>query len=214
MRTTAESLKLGKLVRPLGLILVIGLALALPLNKSNSTHGGASSANSELTVKPLSKTAQTVIEKAKLTQYLATEYKVPQTKAVSIVNSVYTATDQHSSIQPSLVLAVIAVESMFKAKASYKGTAGLMQIDPKWHVEKLNAFGGISSIYKPAVNVAVGTHILAEYVDKKKGNVRKGLLMYNGAKTNFEYPNKVFKAQAKFERVLQASIPEKYRAND
>lgn len=47
-------------------------------------------------------------------------------------------------------------------------------------------------IYDPRINIFLGAKILRAYIDQKKGDVRKGLLRYNGGGDK-DYPNKIFR---------------------
>jgi soluble lytic murein transglycosylase-like protein len=78
-------------------------------------------------------------------------------------------------LEPSLVKAVVHVESAFKADAtSEKGAMGLMQLMPG----TARRFG-VKNAYHPAQNVRGGTNYLRLLLDRYHGNVRLALAAYN-----------------------------------
>lgn len=88
------------------------------------------------------------------------------------------------NISAALVIAVIERESNFNASAvgDSGNSLGLMQIQPRWHQERMNRLG-CSNLLNPYENVAVGIDILAglfaEYED-----LAFVLMAYNGG-TNY-----------------------------
>lgn len=82
-------------------------------------------------------------------------------------------------------LALLRVESTFKPESlSSAGAVGLAQVVPKWHQQrikeartKVDAY----SLYEPRLNLYVGAWVLREYIDQSAGNIRRGLLRYNGS---------------------------------
>ena len=83
-------------------------------------------------------------------------------------------------VDPLLIIAVIAVESRFNPIAqSATGAIGLMQIIPRYHVDKLEAAAG-QSVLDPPTNIELGARVLKEYI-KRGGTEIAGLQLYNGA---------------------------------
>lgn len=84
------------------------------------------------------------------------------------------------NISFEFVMAVIAQESSFNAAASGDNceSAGLMQIQKKWHSE-LMAELGVSDLYEPLQNVEVGVALLCSYFEEND-NVYYVLMKYNG----------------------------------
>jgi soluble lytic murein transglycosylase-like protein len=101
--------------------------------------------------------------------------------AVSITKAAFDAAEDRG-IDPTLVLAVAAVESKFKPGAvnPATGATGLMQVVPKWHQDKVLDAGGETSLLLIAPNIDVGAAILAEYVDADAGNIGNALGRYLG----------------------------------
>ena len=108
-------------------------------------------------------------------------------------------------LDPLLVLAVISIESRFNPIAeSVMGAKGLMQIIPKYHLDKLRAAGGEDAVFDPESNIQVGTRILQEYV-YRTGTLEAGLQFYNGAFRDgtAQYADKVLAERMRLEQVLR-----------
>ncbi len=107
---------------------------------------------------------------------------------------------QARGLDPLLILAVIAVESSFDTVArSHKGALGLMQVLPRFHMDKLPEGKGKKAFFDPVTNIEVGTQILDEYISRR-GSLVAGLQSYNGAsdKSN-RYARKVLAEKARLE---------------
>ena len=107
-------------------------------------------------------------------------------------------------LDPLLVLAVIAIESRFNPIAeSVMGAKGLMQIIPKYHLDKLRAAGGEDMVFDPESNIHVGARILQEYV-YRTGTLEAGLQFYNGAwrDNSAQYAQKVLTERQRLLQVL------------
>ena len=83
-------------------------------------------------------------------------------------------------LEPEIVVAVIARESMFDSDAiGDSGRAfGLMQIHPRWHAERMAELG-CTDLLNPFENVTVGIDILAELL-AESGSIEWVLMAYNG----------------------------------
>src|SRR5687767_9676052 len=108
-------------------------------------------------------------------------------------------------LDPLLVLAVISIESRFNPIAeSGMGAKGLMQIIPKFHLDKLRAAGGEDAVFDPESNIHIGTRILQEYVHRT-GTLEAGLQQYNGAWSDHSaaYAGRVMAERDRLEQVLR-----------
>lgn len=115
-----------------------------------------------------------------LVAHLTRRFQIAAEPTERIVEAAYRAADE-ARLDPLLVLAVISVESRFNPIAeSGVGARGLMQIIPKYHLDKLAAHGGEDAVLDPESNIVVGTQILREYV-RRTGSLEAGLQYYNGA---------------------------------
>ena len=111
---------------------------------------------------------------------LTRRFQIAAEPTARIVETAYRTAAQ-VGLDPLLVLAVISVESRFNPIAeSGMGARGLMQIIPKYHLDKLAAHGGEDAVLDPDSNIAVGAQILREYV-RRTGSLQAGLQYYNGA---------------------------------
>lgn len=139
-----------------------------------------------------------------LARDIARRFHVGRSAAVSITNAAFNAA-QNRGIDPTLVLAVAAVESKFKPGAvnSATGATGLMQVVPKWHQDKVMDAGGESSLLLIAPNIDVGAAILAEYVDADAGNVSSALGRYLGTAGANRYVNQVQREMEHLAKVLR-----------
>lgn len=114
---------------------------------------------------------------------------------------------QRAGLDPSLVLAVIHVESYFRRYAVSSADArGYMQVMPFW--AKLIGDGDESRLFEMRTNLRYGCTILRYYIDREKGNLFRALGRYNGSLGRAKYPNKVLKAwqRWRFEPSISASI--------
>ncbi|MEN3111449.1 transglycosylase SLT domain-containing protein [Uliginosibacterium paludis] len=111
-----------------------------------------------------------------------------------------------NGIDPMLILAVITVESRFNPFAeSAFGAQGLMQIIPRFHVEKIASEKGAAALFDPIENIRVGTMILKNYI-RSTGSVDAGLQMYGGASADPEM-SYAAKVQSELERLRALSHP-------
>jgi len=150
--------------------------------------------------------AETVLEQEQhaLAEFIARRWRIAETAASSFVSIAYRAGRQHS-VDPVLILAVMAIESRYNPVAeSVMGAKGLMQVIPKFHLEKLLDHGGEEALLDPAVNIDVGAQILREYY-RRLGDQELALQMYAGAfdEPTSQYANKVFAEQARLEPIRQ-----------
>ena len=156
--------------------------------------------------------AETVLEREQrnLTEFIAKRYRVSETAVASYVASAYRAGEQHS-VDPILILAIMAVESRYNPVAeSTVGAKGLMQVLPKYHLDKLLDHGGEEALLEPDVNIQVGTQILREY-QRRFRDTETALQVYNGAfdEPSAAYAAKVFAERARLEPLrLKARKPQ------
>ncbi|WP_374318356.1 transglycosylase SLT domain-containing protein [Aquabacterium sp.] len=84
-------------------------------------------------------------------------------------------------LDPSLILAVMAVESGFNPFAqSHVGAQGLMQVMTRVHQDKYQIFGGRNAAFDPVTNLRVGAQVLKECI-QRAGSLAGGLKYYVGA---------------------------------
>lgn len=94
-----------------------------------------------------------------------------------------------AGLKPDLVLAVIHAESLFDRYAlSSVGAQGIMQVMPFWKHELGRPEDNLIDL---ATNLRYGCTILKYYLDKERGNLRRGLARYNGSLGSQKYPDRV-----------------------
>lgn len=143
-------------------------------------------------------------EQRAVSEYIAKRYRVSESAISEYVAAAYRAGAQYS-LDPLLILAVMAVESRYNPVAeSGVGARGLMQVMPKFHLEKLADHGGADALLEPEVNIQVGARILREYLRRFR-DTEAALQMYNGAfdEPTSQYANKVFAEKARLELLRQ-----------
>lgn len=102
-------------------------------------------------------------------------------------------TAREAGLDPLLVVAVMAIESSFNPRAvSQMGAQGLMQVIPRWHLDKLGDKATENALFDPLLNVQVGTQVLVEGL-KRFGSMQAALQYYGGARNDPEarYSKKV-----------------------
>jgi len=120
------------------------------------------------------------LEQRAVTEYIARRYRVSDHAVAGYVALAYEAGAQYS-VDPLLILAVMAIESSYNPVAeSPVGARGLMQVMPKYHLEKLLDRGGEYAVLEPEVNIAVGAQILRDY-QRRFRDTETALQMYGGA---------------------------------
>ena len=144
-------------------------------------------------------------EQKALITYLSRRFLVAAAITERMVSAAHRAAAD-VGLDPLLVLAVIAVESRFNPIAeSGMGAKGLMQIIPRYHLDKLRAVGGEDAVFDPEANIEVGARILQEYV-YRTGTLEAGLQQYNGASRdgNAYYAARVMAERGRLQEVLRS----------
>jgi len=137
-------------------------------------------------------------------EYSARRYRVSPQALIPIFEAAQQSADQ-LGLDPLLVISVIAVESSFNPLSeSVMGAQGLMQVIPRFHKEKLPSDAGELPLFDPVINVAVGSKVLHEYINRR-GSVVGGLLQFNGSLNDPSqaYANKVLAVKARMESVAR-----------
>src|SRR5260221_8840797 len=156
--------------------------------------------------------AETPLEREQraVAEYIAKRYRVSDSAVSGFVTAAYRAGSQYN-VDPLLVLAVMAVESRYNPVAeSSVGAKGLMQVMPKFHLDKLVDHGGEPALFQPEVNILGGTRILREY-PRRLGDTEAALQMYAGAldEPTTQYAAKVFAQKSRLDALrLRARKPQ------
>jgi hypothetical protein len=122
-------------------------------------------------------------QQAKVTQWLSRKYRVAPEPLAALVTEAY-AVGEKARLDPTLILAVMAVESRFNPFAqSPVGAQGLMQVLTRVHTDKYEDFGGHLAAFDPVSNLRVGVQVLQDAI-RRAGSVEGGLRLYVGAVTS------------------------------
>lgn len=112
--------------------------------------------------------------------WLARRYRVAPEPVSRLVQEAWRV-GELVNLDPTLILAVMAVESNFNPFAqSPVGAQGLMQVMTKVHDDKYEAFGGSHAAFDPVTNLRVGVQVLKECI-ARAGSLEAGLRYYVGA---------------------------------
>jgi len=117
---------------------------------------------------------------AAVANWLSRRYKVAPEAVARIVQEAWQL-GERARIDPTLILAVVAVESSFNPFAqSPVGAQGLMQVMTRVHDDKYDPFGGQRAALDPLTNLRVGVQVLRDCI-QRAGSVVDGLRYYVGA---------------------------------
>src|SRR3954470_21882732 len=117
---------------------------------------------------------------ANVARWIVRRYHVAPEPVARLVQESWTV-GQRTGIEPTLILAVMAIESSFNPIAqSPVGAQGLMQVMTKVHSDKYESYGGHLAAFDPVSNLRVGVLVLKECI-AKGGGLAGGLHYYVGA---------------------------------
>ena len=148
-------------------------------------------------------------EQRAVAEFIARRYRVAETASSVFVSAAYRV-GREFSVDPLLILAVMAIESRYNPVAeSSMGAKGLMQIIPRYHQEKLMEHGGEHALLDPEVNIHVGAQILREYM-RRFGATEAALQKYAGAfdEPTAQYSGKVLAEKARLQQFLARALRE------
>lgn len=138
--------------------------------------------------------------------YVSRRYRV-STEALQPIFATAQTAGNEWHIDPLLIIAVIGVESGFNPfSQSGFGAQGLMQVVPRFHMDKLpdEAEAGAGAFLDPVTNVQVGARVLHEFI-RLNGGLEDGLQQFGGAAKDPErrYSNKVLAEKQRLEQAVQ-----------
>lgn len=144
-------------------------------------------------------------QQAVLAQWLSRKYRVAPEPVSALVSEAFRVGEK-TRVDPTLILAVMAIESGFNPFAqSPVGAQGLMQVLTKVHTDKYENYGGKLAAFDPLSNLQVGVKVLQDCINRA-GSIEEGLKHYVGA-ANLDsdggYANKVLSEQARLKLVVQ-----------
>jgi hypothetical protein len=149
-------------------------------------------------------------DQAQLTRWISRRYKVAPEPVGALVQEAWTIS-QRAGLDPTLILAIMAIESGFNPFAqSPVGAQGLMQVLTRVHDDKFEHFGGTHAAFDPIANLRVGVQVLKECI-ARAGGIQEGLRYYVGAAqldSDGGYAAKVLAEQALMRSVAEGvSVP-------
>jgi soluble lytic murein transglycosylase-like protein len=147
-------------------------------------------------------------QQALVAHWLARRYRVAPEPISRLVQEAWTV-GQRASLDPTLILAIMAIESSFNPFAqSSVGAQGLMQVMTKIHDDKYERFGGTHAAFDPVTNLRVGVAVLKECI-ARAGSLEAGLRYYVGAANLVDdggYVGKVLAEQNSLRQVMSGKL--------
>jgi len=148
-------------------------------------------------------------EQAKVTHWLSRKYRVSPQPLSTLVAEAWQL-GQLSQLPPTLILAVMAIESGFNPFArGTQGAMGLMQIEPTANEDTLNQFGGKLAAFDPVTNLRIGARLLQSSI-QQAGSTEEGLRLYaqaSGQPNDSAYIEKVMAEHRQLERLSRPHSP-------
>ena len=139
-----------------------------------------------------------------LTYWLSKKYRVAPEPVAALVAEAFSLSGR-TKLEPTLILAVMAVESGFNPFAqSHVGAQGLMQVMTRVHSDKYESFGGKLAAFDPVTNLRVGVRVLQECI-ARAGSLEAGLRFYVGAANLDDDGGYAAKVLAEHSRLKQVS---------
>ncbi len=119
-------------------------------------------------------------QQAAVAFWLSKKYRVAAEPVSALVSEAYDI-GRRTRLDPTLILAIMAIESSFNPFAqSTVGAQGLMQVMTRVHGDKYESAGGTFAAFDPVTNLRVGVRVLQECI-ARAGSVEGGLRYYVGA---------------------------------
>jgi hypothetical protein len=144
-------------------------------------------------------------QQANLAYWLSKKYRVAPQPLSALISEAYDI-GPIIDVDPTLILAVMAVESGFNPFAqAHVGAQGLMQVMTSTHQDKYQGFGGTMAAFDPVANLRVGAYVLKDHI-QRAGSVSGGLKLYVSAvnpQGDSAYVNKVLSEQGRLQQVAK-----------
>ena len=143
-------------------------------------------------------------QQAAVAYWLSKKYRVAAEPLSVLVSEAYDL-GKRTKLDPTLILAIVAVESSFNPFAqSHVGAQGLMQVMTRVHGDKYEPAGGTLTAFDPVTNMRVGVKVLLECISRA-GSVEGGLRYYVGAANLPDDGGYAAKVLAEHERLRQVA---------
>ena len=148
-------------------------------------------------------------EQAAVAYWLSKKYRVAAEPLAVLVSEAYEL-GERNQLDPTLILAIMAIESSFNPFAqSSVGAQGLMQVMTRVHTDKYEHFGGQLAAFDPVSNLRVGVKVLKECI-ARAGSLEGGLRYYVGAANlpnDGGYASKVLAEHARIRQIAGRPAP-------
>ena len=195
-----------------GLVFVMGLiglqaghAGLIDGLKSLISPGEAVVAEEEIAEEPVEEVAVSLNPRMRgALDYVSKRYRV-STEALQPIFATAQVVGRELRLDPLLIIAVIGVESGFNPfSQSVVGAQGLMQVMPRFHMDKLPEEADSSAFLDPVTNVQVGAKVLKESI-RRNGGIEGGLQQFAGASSDPDrrYSSKVLAEKQRLEQAAQ-----------
>ena len=146
-------------------------------------------------------------EQEAVTRWLSRRYKLSPEPLSGLVSAAWALGDR-IQVSPTLLLAIVAIESRFNPFASgAQGGMGLMQIEPQAQHLALLPFGGPLAAFDPLTNLRVGAQHLQTLIEQS-ASVEAALLLYaaaSGQRNGAEYTHRVLAEQKRLDNMTGTS---------
>ncbi len=180
----------GMALLGLGLALACLVLLASPGLRSDAEQKllgwlqqrqtGEAAAGDEAASAPNGATPALPKDQAQVANWISRKYRVAPEPVGELVAEAF-AIGRRIKLDPTLILAVVAIESRFNPFAqSPVGAQGLMQVLTRVHSDKYEDFGGKQAAFEPLANLRVGIKVLQDCI-RDAGTIEGGLRRYVGA---------------------------------
>jgi soluble lytic murein transglycosylase-like protein len=154
-------------------------------------------------------------EQLLVTRWLSRKYRVSPEPLGAMVSEAW-ALGARSQLPPSLILAIMAVQSRFNPFASGNpGQVGLMQIEMQAHTDSLAQFGGNLSAFDPLTNLRVGVRHLQGLI-QQTDTLEDALALYglsSGFNDEGQFVDRVLAEKVLIEKAFEKNAPLAVRAN-
>ena len=175
-----------------------GLKSLMPANE-------AVALDDELAVEDIDPATETLSARMRgAMEYVSNRYRVAP-DALEPIFATAQAAGRQLHLDPLLIIAVIGIESRFNPfSESVVGAKGLMQVMPRFHLDKLPEDADKAAFLDPVINVQVGAKVLKESI-RRNGGLESGLQQFAGAIGDPErrYATKVLAEKQRLEQAVQ-----------
>lgn len=148
-------------------------------------------------------------EQQLVTRWLSRKYRVAAEPLGAMVAESWVL-GERTQLPPSLILAIMAVQSRFNPFASgNSGQVGLMQIELQAHMDALVQFGGPLAAFDPLTNVRVGVRHLQGLM-QQTNSLEEALALYglsSGYADEGQFVERVLAEQVLIEKLSEKPSP-------